>query len=218
VPGTRLFPSAPGHGDTPPAAGAYDHDLLGRGLEQVADAHGATQALGVSMGAGALLSLLARRPDRFARLVLLLPAALDRPRTGEVAARLQRLAGALDRRDEAAVAAHVAGELPADLHDAPGVPAYLAARTAFLLASAGVAAAVRGLPGSPPVADRVLLGAVTAKVLVVAQEHDPLHPAQVARELVAALPSARLVVLGGPGSVVRERRRLRALVREWLTP
>ena len=34
------------------------------------------------MGAGALLTLLSVQPDRFAKVVLLLPAALDRAHTG----------------------------------------------------------------------------------------------------------------------------------------
>jgi pimeloyl-ACP methyl ester carboxylesterase len=94
---------------------------------------------------------------------------------------------------------------------------YLAARTAFLLASPGLPTALRGLPAASPVPDRALLGAVTAEVLLLAQDGDPLHPAQVARELAAVLPRSRLVVLDRPGAVVRERARLRALVREALS-
>ncbi|MCU1693621.1 MAG: alpha/beta hydrolase [Frankiales bacterium] len=216
VPGTRVFPAARAHGDGPPVDGPLSYDLLGRDLERVADAHGATQALGVSMGAGALLSLLARRPDRFSRVVLLLPAASDRPRTDDAVARLQALATALDAHDADGVAACVAQELPQDLHDVPGVRQYLAARTRFLLDSSGVAAAVRDLPASSPVPDRAVLGAVTAEVLLLAQEGDPLHPASVARDLAAVLPRARLVVFDRPGAVVRERLRVRALVGELL--
>lgn len=217
VPGTRLFPVAAGHGDVPAGPAPYDYARLGSDLEQVADDSGATQALGVSMGAGALLSLLARRPDRFARVVLLLPAALDRPRTDAAVLRLSGLAAALERGDAPAVAAWVAAELPPDLHDVPGVRPYLAARAAHLLASPGLPAALRGLPAASPVPDRSLLGAVTADVLLLAQEGDPLHPAQVARELAAVLPRSRLVVLDRPGGVVRERDRVRALVREALS-
>jgi 3-oxoadipate enol-lactonase len=217
VPGTRLFPVAAGHGDVPAGAGPYDYARLGRDLEQVADDRAATQALGVSMGAGALLALLARRPDRFARVVLLLPAALDRPRTDAAVLRLRALAEALERADEPAVAAWVDGELPAELHDVPGVRPYLAARTAYLLASPGLPTALRGLPSASPVPDRSLLGAVTAEVLLLAQEDDPLHPAQVARDLAAVLPRARLVVLPGPGALVRERARVRDLVRAALS-
>jgi pimeloyl-ACP methyl ester carboxylesterase len=54
----------------------------------VADHVGATQALGVSMGAGALCTLLATTPLRFERLVFVMPAVLDRPRTDDAMDRL----------------------------------------------------------------------------------------------------------------------------------
>ncbi len=207
---------ARGHGGVP-AGPRLDYDVLGRDLEQVADDAGATQALGVSMGAGALLSLLARRPDRFARVVLLLPAALDRPRDDAAVRSRVALADALDAGDAETAAALVAEELPADLHDVPGVRQYLAARAAHLAASPGFSDVVRALPDAVPVADRSVLGAVTAEVLLLAQEGDPLHPAQVARDLAAVLPRARLVVFDRPGAVVRERTRLRVLVGELLS-
>ena len=53
---------------------------------------------------------------------------------------------------------------------------------------------------------------MTAQVLVLAQEDDALHPAQVARDLSALLPRARLVVFDRPGMLLRERTRLRELV------
>ena len=221
VGGTKLFPSARGHGSVSPGLGVdhdrpLDYDLLGRDLEAVADQHGATQALGVSMGAGALLALLGRRPDRFDRVVLLLPAALDRPRGDDAVRSRLALADALEAGDAETVAARLAEELPPDLHGVPGVPQYLAARAAYLQSSPGFPALVRALPQAVPVADRSVLGAVTADVLLLAQEGDPLHPAQVARDLAAVLPRARLTVFDQPGAVVRERARLRALVKEFL--
>lgn len=207
---------ARGHGASPLPPGPFDYDVLGRDLEQVADACGGTRALGVSMGAGALLSLLARRPDRFERVVLVLPAALDRPRTDEAVRRLSSLADALDAGDAAAVEQQVRAEVPEDLRNLPGVAAYVRARTARLLASPGVAVAVRALPDVVPVPDSSRLAAVTADVLLLAQDGDPLHPAQVARDLSALLPKARLVVFVRPGMVLRERVRLRQLVPEAL--
>lgn len=216
VPGTRVLYAARGHGDAPLPDEPYDYDVLGRDLEQVADAHGATRALGVSMGAGALLSLLARRPDRFERVVLLLPAALDRPRSEAAVRRSALLAAALRAQDRDAVAAAVSQELPEDLRELSAARAYVRVRTGHLLASPGVAVALEQLPRSTPVPDRSALSAVTAEVLLLAQEGDALHPAQVARELAAVLPRARLVVFGRPGMVFRERARLRAETSGWL--
>lgn len=216
LPGTRVLPEARGHGCTPLGHEPVDHDLLGRDLEAVADAFGVTQALGVSMGAGALLSMLARRPDRFARVVLYLPAALDTSRTDEAVGRTTALAQALDDGDEGAVAALVAAEVPADL--GRQAEAYVRARTRFLLASPGLPAVLRALPASAPVADRSRLAAVTAEVLVLAQEGDPLHPAQVAREIAAVLPRARLHLFARPGAALRERAALRELIVGALTP
>jgi len=202
-----VFAAARGHGATPLGDEPVTYDVLARDLAALADAHGATRALGVSMGAGALLSLLAADPGRFERVVLFLPAALDAPRGDAAARRTAALAAALERRDREAVAACVAAELPGDL----GAPAaaYVRARTSFLLASPGVAAVLRALPAQAPVPDRTALSAVTAQVLVLAQEGDDLHPAQLSRELAGVLPHARLVVFDRPGAVFRERARLR---------
>jgi len=216
VTGTRVLYEARGHGASPLPDGPFDYRVLGADLEQVADAHGATRALGVSMGAGALLSLLARRPERFERVVLFLPAAIDRPRTDEAVRRVAGLARALDAGDADAVERLVLEELPEDLRDEPAVVAYARTRASYLRASPGVAVALRALPDVTPVDDRSRLSAVSADVLLLAQEGDPLHPSQVARDLSAVLPRARLVVFDRPGVVFRERSRLRAEVTAFL--
>lgn len=216
VTGTRVFYAARGHGGSPLPDEPLDYAALGRDLEQVADEHGATQALGVSMGAGALLSLLARQPARFERVVLFLPAALDRPRTDAAVRRTGALAEALSAGETGAVERLVREELPADLRDLPAVVSYARTRAAYLLDSPGVTVALRALPGVTPVADRSALSAVTADVLLLAQEGDPLHPAQVARDLAAVLPRARLVIFDQPGVVFRERTRLRAEISAFL--
>jgi pimeloyl-ACP methyl ester carboxylesterase len=144
--------------------------------------------------------------------VLFLPAAVDRPRTDAAVRRVARLAGALEAGDPAAVERLVVEELPEDLREQPAVLAYARTRAAHLLASPGVAVALRALPDVTPVGDRTQLAAVSAEVLLLAQEGDPLHPAQVARDLSAVLPRARLVVFEQPGVVFRERARLRAEV------
>jgi pimeloyl-ACP methyl ester carboxylesterase len=210
VPGTKLFPQARGHGTAPlPVEPGYGE--LADDLAVVANAHAATQALGTSMGAHALLRLLSADPTRFERLVLFLPAAIDSP-----VRRTPDLADALRSGDRQAVLGVVRHELLPLA--GPAVEAYAEARAEFLLASPGLPALLRALPGDVPVADRSMLAAVTADVLVLGQEGDALHPADVARELAAALPRARLVVFDQPGAPFRERARLRTLISTHLTP
>jgi 3-oxoadipate enol-lactonase len=216
VPGTRVLVQARGHG-TSAAPVAPGYAELAADLARVADERGATQALGVSMGAGTLLRLLTAVPDRFARVVLFLPAALDRPRDDPAVRRVAGLSGALAAADRPGVEASVREELPTDL-TGPAVDSYVTARTDFLLASPGLPALLAALVDDCPVPDRTALAAVSADVLLLAQEQDPLHPAQVARELAGLLPRARLVVFDRPGVVFRERARLRALVSAHLTP
>jgi 3-oxoadipate enol-lactonase len=168
------------------------------------------------MGAGALLSLLSRAPARFERVVLFLPAAIDRPRTDEAVRRVTSLAAALEQGDAALVEQLSLEELPDELRGLPAVQAYVRQRASYLLASPGVAVALRALPGVTPVADRSALAAVGAEVLLLAQEGDPLHPAQVARDLAAVLPRARLVVFDQPGVAFRDRSRLRAEISAFL--
>ena len=212
VAGRRVFYPARGHDGRP--TGPFTYRDLGEDLLAVADRHDATRALGVSMGAGALLSLLAGRPDRFEKAVCFLPGALDRPRTDAAVLRFDDLLAALDAQDLPAVRRFVEAEIPADLR--AGAAAYVDSRSRFLLDQPGLPTAVRSLPPVTPVPDRSALGAVSAEVLVLAQEGDPLHPAQVARDLAAALPKAQLVVFDAPGVVLRERARLRGLVTEFL--
>ncbi len=81
VRGSRTFLHFRGYGASADSDVALTYAALEDDLRAVADHVGATQALGVSMGAGALCALLAHTPLRFERLVFALPAVLDRPRT-----------------------------------------------------------------------------------------------------------------------------------------
>lgn len=214
VHGRRVFYAARGHDATVPSPFTYRD--LGADLLSVADAHCATRALGVSMGCGALLSLLSAHPDRFEKVVCFLPGAIDKPRTDEAVRRFSALVAALDAGDLEGVRSFVADEIPAELRERPGVAAYIDARARFLLEAPGIRVAVASLPPVTPVDDRSELASVAADVLVLAQEGDPLHPAQVGRDLAAVLPKARLVVFDQPGVALRERARLRSLITDFL--
>ena len=181
--------------------------MLADDLLAEADRLGATQALGVSLGAGALLRLLSQHPTRFRRVVLVLPAALhqtSRPAVRRGAA----LAGALRARDRAAVEQLVRAELP---EEGEWAEAYVAARTALLLES-DLVPLLEALATDVPVPEPGQLAEVTGQVLVLGAEGDEVHPASVASEVAAALPRARLALFARPRPLVHDRARLRGLV------
>lgn len=164
VPGTKVVVTLSSHGDAPDAPGGYwTYRRIAADLREVARETGATRAIGVSLTAGALLSLLADEPDAFERVVLLLPAVLDEPRP------------ALPR-EEAITAVG-------------GPPDYQAQRRA---AFTRLDDALRALPGQVAVPDRAVLARVEAPVLVVGATRDPLHPEDVAKQVAAAFPNGRL--------------------------
>lgn len=206
VPGTTVFPAAIGHG-RPGARVGYAE--LAADLRATADEHHATCAVGISLGAHTLLRLLSETPDRFAKVVLIFPAALDQP-----AVRLPGIAEALTAKDAAAVERWVRAGLPPGI-EGPTVEAYVRARTGFLLAS-DLLPLIEGIAHDPPVVDRTALRRVVADVLVIGQQDDPVHPVRAAQDVAAAIPGAELVVMG-PGAVFREGASLRSKINQVIT-
>jgi 3-oxoadipate enol-lactonase len=182
-----------GHSDMP-EPGHYRFADFARDVETVADAYGATRAVGTSLGAGAITHILGDRPDRFERIVLLLPAALDAPLETHdhydgTASRLEGLT-----KEEA---------LETILSDPARLAAYerapqLRAWDAFLWQDVnprGIARAIREVTRDVAIADRELLRMVTAPVLLLCREGDAIHPAELGRVLRDLLPAAELVML-----------------------
>ena len=217
VPGTRTFLHFRGHGASVTPDGPWEYADLAAELWSVADHVGASQALGISMGAGALCAGLADDPERFERIVLVLPAAIDSPRQDAAMIRFAALAELVESQDEAGVARHLLEEEPESVRSDPGVQ-HWAREHATRLIGTGVAQALRSLPSRFPVADRTALSAVRAPVLLLAQEGDPAHPDAVARELAEVLPEAFLHVLPSRGIMWEHRSRVRDLVGSFLTP
>lgn len=83
APGTKVRFCFRGHGHAGvPDEGHYGFADYAMDVDAVATAFGATNAVGTSLGAGAITRLLGEQPDRFERVVFVLPAALDRPLAG----------------------------------------------------------------------------------------------------------------------------------------
>jgi 3-oxoadipate enol-lactonase len=185
-----------GHSGSPEGPGSFTFADMASDLEAVSAAYGATRAIGTSMGAGAICNILCDRPDRFERIVLLLPAGLDAP--FKHPDRFLRYADALERlpKDEA---------IEAILDDPDRVATYLASpwlrdvdRSMWndLADPAAQGRAIRGIVTDYPVRDRVLLRKVEAPVFLIAREGDVIHPAALARTLDELFPNTELVVLG----------------------
>lgn len=219
VPGTRSFLHFRGHGASPvPVPGApWPYAELAAEVEAVADAVGATQALGISMGAGSLCAGLVERPDRFDRVALVLPAVIDRPRPEAATGRFAVLADLVESGDVDAVAAHLLEEQPPGVRADPAVRAWCRDQAGRLVGT-DLADGLRSLPHQVAVPDREALRRVTAPVLVLAQEDDPAHPVDVAVELAELFPGAKLHVLGPGGIMWAHRARVRDLVGEFFTP
>jgi pimeloyl-ACP methyl ester carboxylesterase len=211
--GTRVLLHFRGHGDSAPLSGGWDYELLADDLRTVADEVGATRALGLSLGAGALLRLLVATPDRFERLAFVLPAALDRGRSDGATARLDRLAEAMRAGDVPRLTELLLLEVPPEIRQ-QRAPQVLMKRRARQLAFSE--------PPHPrghvrPVEDLDVLSTIRVPSLVLAQEGDDLHTVPIAETLAAALPSANLHVLPPGGVFWTARFEARDLLAEHLT-
>ncbi len=204
LPGTKVLFDFRGHGESEaPGPGSYSMNHFAADAEAVADAFGATCAGGWSLGAGAIMRLLTRRPDRFERLVFLLPAKVED--SSQVRLDLLELASLLETRSvEEAAEAVLARE------DARGAfdefPSSREIRRATLLGlnPTSIPHAIRECLNDPPVGHTEQLALVRTPALVIGQEGDPLHEAQVARELAEALPNSELLIFPDPYALIRD--------------
>jgi 3-oxoadipate enol-lactonase len=194
IPGTKVLFDFRGHGDSgSPPTGQYSMNHFAADVDHVAAAFGATALVGVSLGGGATLRLLRSKPGRFRRLVFILPARLER--SDEAHAKLLRLADLLEAHPLEEVAEIVLAE-----EDAEGLfdryPAWRDRRREAILGMNrdGLPHAIREALDDPPIGDPEPLRRVTAPALVVGQEGDPVHRAEVARELASTLPNAELLL------------------------
>lgn len=196
VAGTRVLLDFEGHGASSPLASGWDYDLLADNLLAVADAYGATQAVGLSLGGGALLRALTRNPKRFEKLAFVLPAAIDDTRRDGATERLHRLGAAIEACDGHAAAEVLLEELPAVVRERRGVELLVRRRARDLVTRPAPAPAY----DDRPLHDRSLFASLDVPTLVLAQDEDPLHPVALANELHGLLSTSELVVLP-PGGV-----------------
>jgi pimeloyl-ACP methyl ester carboxylesterase len=215
VPGTRVLLTFRGHGDSDPLEDGWSYDAFADDLLAVADATGADRACGLSLGSGVLLHLLAREPDRFARIACVMPAALDGGRPDGALERVRRLGIAIDGGDVDEVTRLLVEEVPPEARERRGVRLLLRRRAAALCEKPSPRPAA---PDQRPLDDRGVLSRVSAPALVVAQQGDPLHATDVAQDLAAALPGAELLVVPEGGVFWTASKRVQTALAEHLVP
>jgi 3-oxoadipate enol-lactonase len=202
LPGTKVLFDFRGHGESDrPGPGSYSMDHFAADVDSVAAAFEATCVAGTSLGAGATLRLLCHQPDRFEKLVIILPARLQ----AEARSGLLHLADLLEAHPVDEVADIViAEEEAAGRFD--GFPASKDIRRYSILGMNrdGIPLAIRECVDDPPIRDPEPMSRVTAPALVIAQEGDPVHDADVARELAKMLPRSELLVFEDRFALIRE--------------
>ena len=193
VPGTKVRFCFRGHGHSSSPERGYRFEDFARDLDAVATRYEAEIAFGTSLGAGAICHLVAGRPDRFRKLVLLLPAGLDLP--FQYKDRMLRTAGLVDgrTREEAIEALLSDPQRLANYVQMPWLREFDRDLTADLN-PVGIPRAIREVIEDRPVEDREQMRAVQAPTLIICREGDDIHPAEIGRILVGIMPNAELML------------------------
>ena len=215
VTGRRVFFHFRGHGRSDAPVGPWTFGDLADDLRAVADRAGATRALGVSMGAGALSRLLSETPDRFERVVFYLPAPLDGTRPAAAVTRVERLLAAVESGEASAIAEAVEVELPPSVRNTPTGWSSLRQRVEQLQRD-GLSGELAALWHEPAVADESSLRAFRGRALVLGCAGDELHPMAWARRLADLLPGAELHVYDHPAMLWNNRAELRTRISAFL--
>jgi pimeloyl-ACP methyl ester carboxylesterase len=193
---TVLSYDARGHGESPPMTheNDYNYPAMSRDLRELLDHVGWPSAIlaGSSMGAGAAFRVAIEHPDRARALVMVRPGSAG----GAAPERLQMLFrlgaaairnGGLDGAIEFLLSIPQARE---DLEKNPG-------RLEGLKKDWGrhvplsIAAALEGIPASPPLTPDLDVSRLTAPVMVI-PGNDPIHTIEAGTACAASIPGAFL--------------------------
>ncbi|MDQ3481426.1 MAG: alpha/beta hydrolase [Actinomycetota bacterium] len=215
VHGTRVFFHFRAHGTSAAPETPWSYAALEAELLSVRDAYDARRGLGVSLGAGALLRAATHQPHLFDRLVLLLPAALDQPRTGRAVRRVDVMASYADKGDTEGLAAELLAEQPQEVRERRVVQVW-ARQQANQLLEPTIRRAIRDIPRMCPLEEKSALAAIQCPVLVIGHEGDEAHPSRLVHELVEALPDGQGKVFGPGGVMWTSRAALRPLIGDFL--
>lgn len=191
---------ARGHGDSSGRAEASDYTFprFAGDLLALLDHLGADRpvaGMGASLGCATVLTAAVREPERFDRLVLLIPPTAWETRPAQTAL-YSRLADVVDQGGVEALGTAMAGAaVPSSLADAPGYPPRSIGVPPQLLSPLLRGAATSDLPA------REKLARLTQPTLILAWADDPGHPLSTAEQLAELLPGASLHVSGNAADI-----------------
>jgi pimeloyl-ACP methyl ester carboxylesterase len=202
-----------GHGHSGAPTIGYRFADLASDLDAVARAFGARNAVGTSLGAGAIMSLLEHDPDRFDRIVMLLPASLDVPfRNPE---RFDAIADLLETYPREEAIARILATNGERYERAPWLREFDVALWQDMN-TVGVARAIREVTRDVSISDRELLRKVDVPVLLICREGDTIHPAELGRILADLFPRSELITLASEQELIASIPMLVERVRSFL--
>jgi pimeloyl-ACP methyl ester carboxylesterase len=207
-----FYPDLPGHGKTPLQATSAElgFDQFAALMLNMLDRLEIERAVigGISMGSAIALRLAVDAPERCAGLVLVRPSWLDGPARPHLAI-VERIGHWQEQApQDAAVLLEADAEYTELCRRNPAAASSV--RGLLTRPQARAAAAVLGaMVADRPFHHLATLGSIKVPALVIGNDGDPLHPAQIAGALARALPGARLAMV--PSRYLEAERHLAAL-------
>lgn len=216
LPGTKVRFDFRGHGRSSAPETGFSFDDFARDLDAVATAYGATRAVGTSLGAGAICNLIAREPDRFERLVLVFPAALDIP--FDQKDRFLETVEMLEAKPrEEALQILIGGEDRVEQYARVPWMRELVEQTWREADLEGMARAIREVVESQAIEDREHLRAVQTPTLIICRDGDPVHPVVLGEILAEVMPNAELISFKDDAEIIDSVPMLIARATEFLS-
>jgi len=197
VPGTKVRFCFRGHGHSTSPKSGYKFADFARDMRAVADAYGARMAVGTSLGAGVIGTIIQDEPERFDRIVLLLPATLDtldsKTQNRDAVLRTVELVESSSSKEEAIE--RIMNE-PSRLANYAKAPWQRDIDYQWLsqINMDGTPRAIRELIDDTPLRDRRDLKRIQTPTLIIGRRGDPIHPAEVAEEIAELMPNAELLM------------------------
>lgn len=168
---------------------------------------------GISMGGYICLEIMRQAPERISRLALLDTSA--RPDTSDQTAQRRALMAQASHENFEALLTQVYGAI---LHPAHQGDPVLRATNVRMGLTVGIEGMARQLEACIGRSDsRPSLPAITVPTLVLVGDSDPLTPPEHSREIAAAIPRARLVVVEncGHASTLEQPEAVNRALLEW---